>query len=419
MADEPAQRMQLADNSRIPYGIYHDPEIYELEQERIFRGAVWNYLGLEAEIPNQGDFSTTYVGDSLVVYNRDSDGEIHAFENRCAHRGAIVRREASGNAIEHTCIYHRWCYDLKGDLIGVPFRNGLKGVGGLPDDFDSAQHGLRKLKVANFHGILFGTFSQSMEPIEDYLGPTHANHIRRLMRAPLRVLGYQRQRIRGNWKLYLENVRDTYHGTLLHEFQTTFAIARATQCGGTKLDPQHRHGLIYYAEGTDSDDEAHAAYEQANVREGVLQLRDANILDWTPEYDDRLSATICSVFPNAVFQQLRNCLATRQIRTKGLNELELFWIIFGYADDNEEMTQHRLGQSNLVGPAGLISMEDGEAIEIVHRASLRSRDECSLVEMGGRGELGDTEAMITDVGIRGFWSYYAKIMGFDAHVTGA
>ena len=418
MADGPAQRMQLADNSRIPYGIYHDPEIYELEQKRIFRGAVWNFLGLEAEIPSPGDFATTYVGDTPVVYNRDGDGTIHAFENRCAHRGARVRREASGNATEHTCIYHRWCYDLKGDLIGVPFRNGLKGVGGLPDDFDMAQHGLRKLKVANFHGTLFGTFSETVEPIEEYLGPTHAGHIRRLMRAPLRVLGYQRQRIRGNWKLYLENVRDTYHGTLLHEFQTTFAIARATQSGGTKLDPHHRHGLIYYEQGTDSDDEAHAVYEQANVTEGRLQLRDPDILGWTEEYDDHLN-TICSVFPNGVFQQLRNCLATRQIRTKGLDELELFWIIYGYTDDSEEMTEHRLGQLNLVGPAGLISMEDGEAIEIVHRSSLRSREDHSLVEMGGRGELGDTEAMITDVAIRGFWSYYSKIMGFDTHGPGA
>ena len=54
------------DYSRVPYRLYHDPEAYQREQERIFRGPTWNFLGLEAEIPNPGDFRTTYVGDTAM-----------------------------------------------------------------------------------------------------------------------------------------------------------------------------------------------------------------------------------------------------------------------------------------------------------------------------------------------------------------
>src|SRR5579883_2636403 len=43
------------DYSRVPYRLYHDAEIYREEQARIFNGPVWNYLGLEAEIPEPGD----------------------------------------------------------------------------------------------------------------------------------------------------------------------------------------------------------------------------------------------------------------------------------------------------------------------------------------------------------------------------
>src|SRR5712692_5995505 len=78
------------DYSRVPYRLYHDAEVYEREQERIFRGPVWSFLGLEAEIPNTGDFRTTWVGDTPVIVNRDEKGALRAFVNRCAHRGALV-----------------------------------------------------------------------------------------------------------------------------------------------------------------------------------------------------------------------------------------------------------------------------------------------------------------------------------------
>ena len=62
------------DYSRVPYWLYHDPKVYELEQERIFKGPTWSLLGLEAEIPNTGDFRTTMVGETPVIVNRARDG---------------------------------------------------------------------------------------------------------------------------------------------------------------------------------------------------------------------------------------------------------------------------------------------------------------------------------------------------------
>ena len=53
-----------ADGSRIPYKVYSSQELYDLEQERIFRGPVWSFVALEAEIPNPGDFKSTFVGDT-------------------------------------------------------------------------------------------------------------------------------------------------------------------------------------------------------------------------------------------------------------------------------------------------------------------------------------------------------------------
>jgi anthranilate 1,2-dioxygenase large subunit len=401
------------DYSRVPFWLYHDPAVYSQEQARIFKGKAWSYVGLEAELPNPGDFRTTYIGETPVIVSRGMDGELKAMVNRCAHRGAIVRREPRGNAKEHICIYHRWCYSDDGSLTGVPFRRGIKGKGGMGADFQPAQHGLQKLRVASHAGVIFATFSQETEPLEEYLGPVFTGHLSRIFNRPIRVLGYQRQRIAGNWKLYLENQRDTYHGSLLHEFQSTFGTSRATQSGGVTMDSSRRHNLTYARAGTDNEEEFKALYKDNKVHESQLRLEDPSMVRNIPEFDDGISLAICGLFPNATIHQISNSLATRQLRTFGPDEFELYWTLFGYADDDEEMTQHRLMQANMVGPAGLISMEDGEAIEITHRATKTEPESaCSVVEMGGAGPILNLEHRVNDIAVRGFWSGYARMMGF-------
>ena len=84
--------------TRVPYWVYQDQDIYEEEQARIFRGPTWSYLCLEAELPGPQAYLTTFVGDMPVVVTRDAQGALHAFENRCAHRGALICMQARGSA---------------------------------------------------------------------------------------------------------------------------------------------------------------------------------------------------------------------------------------------------------------------------------------------------------------------------------
>jgi anthranilate 1,2-dioxygenase large subunit len=402
------------DYSRVPYRLFHDPQIYELEMRRIFRGPVWNYLGLEAELPNVNDFRTTFVGDIPVVVTRGPEGNVHAFVNRCAHRGAQIVRKTHGNAKDLVCIYHRWCYSIDGSLVGIPFKRGLKGQGGMPD-FDMATNGPEKLKVASLRGMIFGTFSDRAESLEDYLGPFGCGLIERMFHKPIRIYGYQRQMIHANWKFYAENLRDTYHASLLHEFLASFGIDRATQKGGVKMDARHRHSMNYAYAATDAQDDARAAYDgTAGVSLDRLRLRDETMMRYVPEFADGMNLATPTFFPNVLLIQLNNVLSTRQIRPKGKDAFEVYQTLFGYADDDTAMTRHRLKQANLVGPAGYVSMEDGEAIEIAHRASASCQDAHSVIEMGGRGPIRDLEHRVTDVPVRGFWSYWAELMGVEA-----
>jgi anthranilate 1,2-dioxygenase large subunit len=410
-AVRPSISWLTADFTRIPAALYHDPDVYRIEQERLFRGSGWLYLGLEAELPEAGDFRTGCLGEVPVVYNRTADGNVRAFVNRCAHRNALVRREAYGRATDHTCVYHRWCYDLDGNLIGVLFKHGVGGKGGVPDDFRPENHGLQKLTVAAHAGLLFASFAAEPPPLLDYLGPVIAAHLSRTFYAPIRVIGYHRQRIRGNWKFYAENVRDQYHGSLLHQFQGTF-LSRINTLAGSKMDATRGHNIIYALPSAEVEAQSSAVRSKADVVHTHHELLDKRFLRFIKEFPDDYGSTICAFFPNATFQQIRNSIATRQLRLRGPGEFDLFWTFVGFAGDTAEMAEHRLRQTNMAGPAGYISLEDGEAIELAHRATASGLAASGLVQMGGRGPIPpEVPFRINEQAIRGFWTHYARMTG--------
>jgi anthranilate 1,2-dioxygenase large subunit len=409
----PKIEWQTDDYSRVPYILYHDASIFEQERDKIFSGKTWSYLALDAELPNPGDFKTTYMGDIPILVSRDRSGVVHAFVNRCAHRGALVRREARGNAKNHTCIYHRWCFALDGQLTGVPFRNGVNGEGGLPPDFKLSDHGLKRLRVGLFKGIIFGTLGDNTEELEDYLGPEICEQIARIFQKPVKVLGYQRQRMNGNWKLYVENSRDNYHASLLHAFLTAFGMGRATQKGGQAMDERHRHTYTFDYANSDSEEVAKTAYATATPDAFKLKLRDASFLKMRPERNDNLRGMIINVFPCSIFTQSGNAMAIRQVRPKSPGVLELLFTLVGYEDDDDDMVERRLLAANMSGPAGYVAMEDGEAVEIVSAATQSQPDGTSVIEVGGKGPLPRSFGRATDLAVRGFWSYYAEVMGIE------
>lgn len=394
--------------TRVPYAIYRDRAIYEREQTALFRGRTWNFLCLECEIPAPGDYRTTRIGDAPVIVARAPDGALHAFENRCAHRGALLCLRPCGNVRQFTCVYHSWSYDLEGNLTGIAFRNGIEGKGGMPADFRPAEHGLHKLAVATFCGLVFASYAPDMPPIEDYLGAEIAVHIRRVLKAPVKVLGRYSQILPNNWKLYVENVKDSYHASLLHLFFTTFRLNRLSQPGGVIVDSGGGNHVSFSRLRAEHEP---GEYETAGLRSNRenYRLADPSMLNGRDEFGDGITLQILTVFPTFVLQQIQNSLVVRQIVPNGPSETELNWTYFGFAADDDEMALLRLKQTNLVGPGGYVSMEDGAVGGFVQRA-IAGAGGAAILEMGG-ADTASQDTRATEASVRGFWKAYRALMG--------
>ena len=397
--------------TRVPDWVYTNQEVYEREVDRIFHGSTWNYVALECEVPNTGDFVRSYVGPTPVVVSRDEEGQVHVFENRCSHRAAEFCRELRGNNTEFVCPYHEWSYDLKGNLAGVPFRRGANGEGGMPADFDVADHGLRKLNVTQRGGVIFASYADNMESFEDYMGEDMLTDYDAVFSGrKLKLFGHYRHTIMGNWKLYPENLKDPYHATLLHTFLVTFGLLVAGNKSAMICDPKGRHSTMASAKSdkTVSDENKK---EMRAYRDGMT-LSDPRLMDYVAEFDSPWSVTMQVVWPNLIVQREMNTLGVRQLVPSGPNEFTMIWTMFGYEDDDEEMTRHRLRQGNLMGPAGFLGLEDNEAIKFVQDGMLNSSTPAQhMVQLDPDVPAGTSETLISEAAIRALYQHWREEMG--------
>ena len=298
--------------SEVPFRVYTDLAQYAREQERLFKGPTWNYLCLTVELAKPGDYVATTVGETAIIVVRDATGAINAFVNRCAHRGNLLCLERQGNVREFGCIYHGWVYDLTGQLTGVAFERGVHRQGGMPPEFHKEDHRLRQLRVAELGGLVFGTFSDATPDLETFLGADVTRGLLRVMNRTPHVLGRNIQIMPNNWKLYFENVKDTYHASILHLFLTTFRINRLTMPGGIYINQDGGNHYSFAKLDYAAEDQE---YKDAGLRsESEFRLQDNSVVESVDEYGDGVSVQILTIFPGMVLQQVRNTIAVRVIR---------------------------------------------------------------------------------------------------------
>jgi phenylpropionate dioxygenase-like ring-hydroxylating dioxygenase large terminal subunit len=190
-------------------------ELYERELERVF-GRCWLLLGHEGMIPNSYDYLTHFMGESNVIVQRDGQGRIRAYLNKCRHRGNLVCPYDRGNAKNFSCAYHGWTYS-DGKLKGVP-----NNFDAYLNEIKVDEWGLVEVpRLATLGGLIFGCWDADAVSLEDYLGDAKWYLETFLLREKLGGLeilpGPQRYTMPANWKLLAENFAgDHYHFGATH-----------------------------------------------------------------------------------------------------------------------------------------------------------------------------------------------------------
>ncbi|WP_243095114.1 Rieske 2Fe-2S domain-containing protein, partial [Thermus thalpophilus] len=170
----------------VPAGIFNDPEVFELEKERIFSRS-WIFLAHASEIPAPGDYVLRYILNNAFIVVRGEDGRIRAFLDMCRHRGMRVCRAEMGNASHFRCPFHGWTYRNDGTLVGVPAEREAFGEG-----FQKSEWGLFPIpKLAEVDGLIFGNLDPGAPSLEEWLGDArwYLELVTRRSPAGLEVLG--------------------------------------------------------------------------------------------------------------------------------------------------------------------------------------------------------------------------------------
>jgi anthranilate 1,2-dioxygenase large subunit len=327
--------------NKVPKEAFHRDDVYQLELERIFNGPEWFPLAHVSEVPERGDFKTMKIGEAPVMVVHGNDGEIRVFANSCPHRGTQLKTCARGNTKSIECPYHRWGFDTRGNLLGAP------GIRDFSPTFRKEDFGLRALRSGIVHGVVFATLSVLAPELDDYLGEAKPYIAKALGDGrPLKLLGNQKVFYDTNWKEYADN--EGYHAPLLH---SAFRLLGWQGGQGLQFMTAHAHKVL-------SADLQHAPDTGFLADHSLIEARDRNT---TPQ------SVIVSLFPLTVIVRHLDVLSLRFAMPVSADKIEVHYTYFAPQDDDEETSRHRIRQaSNLLGPSGLISLEDGAVFNRLH-----------------------------------------------------
>jgi phenylpropionate dioxygenase-like ring-hydroxylating dioxygenase large terminal subunit len=359
--------------------VFSDAGIYNEERERVF-GRSWLFVGHETQIPRNGDFFLSYMGEDSVILNRDSRGTIHVFLNSCRHRGMRVCRYDFGTSKVFTCPYHGWGYGNDGKLLAVPeYENGYAGR------MERADWGLAEVPhLTNYRGTIWATWDAEAAPFEAYMGDA-LQFLDAFLELPdgshgeLEAIGgVQKWTFPSNWKWAAENfIGDFYHGI-------SHVSVDKVRISPTKEEGRHTNDVVKHPAHTlnlSLPDSGHGA--RAKLMKGDFP--------YTPQYADdpvveeyfreayakrqerlgiraRAHWSGGNIFPNMSFSNGRTSIAVWHPR--GADKTEAWrWYLVPKAAPKEVKDLLRHYVIRYQGPTGMTEQDDIENWHYAHQST--------------------------------------------------
>lgn len=207
----------LARIDKTHVSLYNDQGVYSDEMERIFYRS-WIYVAHESEIPNPGDYKTTFMGDIPVIVTRGENNEINVVINRCTHRGVAVCPLEKGNTPSFVCQYHGWEFGMDGELLAVSMPRGYN-----EGELDFKSLGLVSAKkVESYRGIIFASLlsvpdislDEKLRGVKEYIDMY-------MDFSPVGEVivgnsGVNKHYYNANWKIQTEGSVEGYHAPVTH-----------------------------------------------------------------------------------------------------------------------------------------------------------------------------------------------------------
>lgn len=400
--------------------LFSSPAIYEEEQEKIF-GKCWLFLGHESQIPEPGNFVTTYMGNDPVILWRGVDGTIRAFLNSCSHRGMTICREDEGKAARFTCPYHGWTFDSQGELIGRPNKDRY-GEG-----FDPVEWGLIEVaRVGQYAGLIFGNFDPLAISLDEYLGEIKwyfDTQFRRTKDGRVIFPGVQKWVMDINWKIAAEQLSgDNYHAPITHSSAARLGLlgeaSKFAKAAPFEQDfevkTSHGHSWINLNPSVSpfAPAEKYDVYE-THIRDGAKALLTEKQAELT------VTGAVGTVFPNFAFISFLGGLGLRVMHPRGPEKTEVW--LWSAADAEAPDWRKSLSRDNNIRSftaAGLLDADDAEmwlGVQNTVRGHQRRKHRLNY-QLGGQTARRENERpgiidqTPTEISIFGFYERWKQLM---------
>ncbi|MDV9194452.1 aromatic ring-hydroxylating oxygenase subunit alpha [Streptomyces sp. Wh19] len=198
-----------------PGAAYRSSEVFDTEQERIFR-STWLCVSRSARLPGPGSFLNIEIAGENILLVRNREGEVRALLNLCRHRGSLMCTETEGNfGRSIRCPYHSWTYSLDGQLLSAPYIAELSPEAREDRDLYTAS-------ATEWLGYIWVNLDPHAEPLASQMAPLlearfdGEDVLAKYDTASLDVAHTVVYDVAANWKLIFENFCECYHCPTMH-----------------------------------------------------------------------------------------------------------------------------------------------------------------------------------------------------------